>query len=96
MSKNRRIGVDRVALFAAWEFFRARIRQQRLGGKTAVQRSLLPMLTELLSEVKDGFECEELWATVERGRVRVHVRKANGQQLELTSEEKLIAGLETP
>ena len=91
--RSDRIETDRVALFEAWGFFRARLRQQRGERKRGVQQSLAPMLEEILLEVKEGFETEgfetvaELRASVKFGRVSVIVRRTNGQEFEIVGKE---------
>lgn len=85
--QSDRIEQDRVRLFEAWEFFRGRLRQQRGERKRGVQQSLLPMLEQMLLEVKEGFQCEELWANVNFGRVEIHVRLANGQEYDLAERK---------
>lgn len=73
---------DRVRLFEVWGYFRERIRQQR-GGRQGVQRSLVPMLSELLDEVKEGFEAREIRCKVRFGRLSIVVTKMDGEEVEL-------------
>ncbi len=86
MKDSGRIEQDRVALFEAWGFFRARLRQQRGGRLRAVQQSLLPMLTEILLEVKEGFASSVLEAVVSFGRVTVRVKKMGGGEFVIAGQ----------
>lgn len=85
--RSDRIETDRVALFEAWGFFRSRLRQQRGSRKQSVQQSLVPMLEELLLELKEGFEAREIRATVKFGGVSVLARRENGDEIEIMGKE---------
>lgn len=81
---------DRVELFNAWAAFRSRIGKLRSKGhRVSVRQSLLPMLTEMLEEVNEGFrspdhfEQPELRAEVRFGRVSVRVSKGAEEEYEL-------------
>jgi len=84
--KGSSIEVDRTRLFNEWGFFRGRIRQQRSEGKRSVQRALLPMLSELLEELREGFACSGL--TVEHRFGRTSVTMPDGRDVEEWSRDR--------
>lgn len=88
MRAGASIETDRIGLSNAWGYFRERLRQQRGERKRAQQQSLVPMLEELLLEVKEGFDAVEVRASVKFGRVSVVVERRSGDVIEVVAKER--------
>lgn len=87
MTGGASIENDRVGLYNAWKFFRARLSRQQGSHRKGLRQSLLPLLVEVAEEVLLGFESKGLHAHVQdSGKLGLWIRRKDAGDVQLSGQ----------